>query len=48
MAHFLKKQGQEEQQQIKVIIRPHRHHSVHIEKECCLGPALADIWLLLI
>ena len=22
----------------------HRDHSTHIERECCLGPALADIW----
>ena len=25
----------------------HRDRSIHIERECCLGPALADIWLLL-
>ena len=24
----------------------HRDRSIHIDRECCLGPALADIWLL--
>ena len=30
-----------------VSVNKHRDHSIHIERECCLGPALADIWLLL-
>ena len=31
----------------EMLFQNHRHRSMHIERECCLGPALADIWQLL-
>ena len=31
----------------KTFLHNHRDRSIHIERECCCGPALADIWQLL-